>query len=280
MAESPCGGSGQTVDQPGLAIIVVHGEGAIGLQPVAHRLHRFLGKEEGLQADLRGAADQGERVRQGKQDEVVLAIARLQEGAAVVDVPTDPRVRIGPVDIIFGADRHDPGIDVDRVDPMRTLAKRNGDVRSRPRADDQQFLQLVVGKAEVGSFVDPLALFQLPFGRCHQLMRHAIGLDGDDAVLCRPDDLGVDLVIRRPAHAGRNRLDQEQADERRGIAECHEAAAVFRQQQVQRPCDDAPHQRRRLHEAKRRESDDADQRADQIVAIGRQRPQPGETAPH
>ena len=96
-------GAGQPVDQPVLAVVVVHRERAVGGQVLAGGGQGLFGEQEALQPDLRGPGDQGQRVGQGEQDQVVLGVGGLQERPAVVDVPGDPRIVVGVVGVLLDA---------------------------------------------------------------------------------------------------------------------------------------------------------------------------------
>ena len=136
MAEPGRDRARQPVDQPRLAVVVVHREGAVRLQMTPHGLHRLAGEQEGFEADLRGAADQRQRIRQREQDQVVLLVRAFQEGAAVVDVPRHARIGIRAIDVLFAADLEDAWIDVDCVDMPRPFAERDRHVRAGAGADD------------------------------------------------------------------------------------------------------------------------------------------------
>ena len=91
-------------DEPFLAVVVVDDEHAVGGQVVAHRLERLLGEQERLEPDVRGRADEGQRVRQREDDEVVLLVRVAQERAAVVDVDGDPRILVRVVRVEVDAE--------------------------------------------------------------------------------------------------------------------------------------------------------------------------------
>ena len=89
--------AGVALDEPRLAVVVVHGERATGGEVVAVRLDGLLGEQVALEADRRLALQQRERVGEGEQDRVPLAVGLLEEGAAVGDVgrPRAGRRRAG-----------------------------------------------------------------------------------------------------------------------------------------------------------------------------------------
>ena len=80
-------------DQPLLAVVVVEHEYARRGQVVSHGLECLLGEQERLEADVRGRADEGQRVGQGEDHQVVLLVRAAEERAAVVLVAGDPRIR-------------------------------------------------------------------------------------------------------------------------------------------------------------------------------------------
>ncbi len=195
------GGAGQPVDQPGLAVVVVHRERAVRLQVLADRGHRLLGEEERLQPDLRGPAHQGQRVGQREEHEVVGAVRALEERAAVVGVHAHVGVVVRPVDVVLAADLEDARVDVDGVDAVGALAQRDRDVRAGAGADDEHVAEGVARGSQVRRLVDPLALLDLPLRGGHQLVRDAVRLDQQEAVVRRDDVVGLDLVVRRPGDA-------------------------------------------------------------------------------
>ena len=185
VAEDLGGGAGQPVDQPGLAVVVVHRERAVRLEVLAHRRHGLLGEEERLEADLRGAAHQGQRVGQREQDEVVVRPVRaLQEGPAVVGVHVDPVVGVGPVDVGLGRRS--------RGSAGRCRPRRRGRAPSRsaiatsepePAPTTSTSPSALSGEPQVRRRVDPLALLELPLRGRHQLVRDAVGLDQQEPVV-------------------------------------------------------------------------------------------------
>ena len=142
MAEHRLRGPGKPVDQPGFAVIIVHRKRAVGFERAADRLDRFLGKEEGFEADLRCAAHQRERIGQREKDEIVFALGVLEEGAAVVDMPLDAWIGVGAVDVHLDPDLHDARVDIHGIDMLGPFAQRDRNVRTRPCADDQHVVEL------------------------------------------------------------------------------------------------------------------------------------------
>ena len=108
-------GPAVAVDQPPLAIAVVHRERA-ALGQVRSCLGDRLAREQvALQPQRAVARHQREGVRQREQHEVVSGRGALQEGAPVVDHQMDARVLVGVIRMPRPADRGDAGVDLDRV---------------------------------------------------------------------------------------------------------------------------------------------------------------------
>ena len=118
---------GVAVEQPRL-VVVVHRERAARLEQRARPLQRLGGEQVVLQAQRRLAGDDGRRVGQREQDEVVATVGALHEGPPVVDVHGDPRVGVGAVRVPVAADLHQGRVDLHRVDPLGALLERHGDV--------------------------------------------------------------------------------------------------------------------------------------------------------
>ena len=76
--------AGETVPQPDLPVEVVHRERAVRREVGAGALDRLLGEQVALEPDGRLSGDEGDRVRQRQQDQVVVAVGLLEEGAPVV----------------------------------------------------------------------------------------------------------------------------------------------------------------------------------------------------
>ena len=84
--------AGQAIDQPRLAVEVVHREDPARRQVRLRRLHRSRREQVALETQRRLARDERERVRQREQDQVVALVRALEERAAVGDVHVDPRI--------------------------------------------------------------------------------------------------------------------------------------------------------------------------------------------
>ena len=134
-------GPGQAIDQPPLAVVVVHGEGAIGLEVGARLLHRLAREEVALEPKGGLAADERQGVGEGEQDQVVLLVGPLKEGSPVVDVDADARVVVWVLRVTLGADLLEARVDLDRVHVPGALGQRDRHVRPRPGADDQDVLE-------------------------------------------------------------------------------------------------------------------------------------------
>ena len=76
---------GVPVDQPALAVVVVHREHATLGEVVAGRLDGLGGEQVALEPHRRLAGDERERVGQGEQDAVPLLVRPLEVGPPVVD---------------------------------------------------------------------------------------------------------------------------------------------------------------------------------------------------
>ena len=107
-------------DQPVFAVVVVHREHAVGFQAVTGCLQGLLGEQEALEAQRRLSRQEGDRVGQGQQDQVVLAVGALQEGPSVVDVDLNARVVVGAVGVVVAAQFVEAGVDLHRIDVGRT----------------------------------------------------------------------------------------------------------------------------------------------------------------
>ncbi len=270
--------AGEPVDEPALAVVVVHREGAAGLEVLAGGPHGLRGEQVALQPQRAGSGHQGERVGQREQDEVVAAVGALQEGAPVGDVGGDARVVVRPVGVLRAAELAQFGIDLDGVDPAGALGQRDGHVGAAARAHDQHVL-----RGRHGPFVRQ-AVLALPLqaggGGRGLLVRDAVDRDvghrhAED--LQRP---GGDLVVGRPDRARGERLGQQQADDgERGQGhqrEVRHARPGHQQQPVGEGGDQPPEDGRRAEEGQRGEGGDAGEAADQVVAVGLQPGQLGE----
>ena len=125
-----------TINEPRLAVVVVHREGAAVGEVIAVRLDGFGREEVALQAHRRLALEQGERVGQGEQDRVPLLIGRFEERSTVGDVGVDARVVVGAVGM-RPADVEQVTVDLHGVHGRRPAGQGDGHVVARPGADDQ-----------------------------------------------------------------------------------------------------------------------------------------------
>ena len=191
----------EPVDQPVLAVEVVHREATVGLEVVVRRAQGLLGEQEGLESDLRGAVDERERVGQGEQDQVVLRVGVLQEGPAVVHVGGDALVLVGVVGVVLAAELQDPGVDLDGVHVLGTLAQGDGDVRPRTCADDEHVVEAHPRQPLVRRAVLLARVGQAPVRARHRLVGHPVDPDRQGS-RSRVRRMRRDLVVRRPAHPG------------------------------------------------------------------------------
>ena len=132
----------QPADDPALAVEVVHREHAAGLEPRLDVAERLLGEQEALQPEARIARVQHQRIDQGVDDQVVLAVGLADEAAAVVEVDRDPRVvvravrdgRSRPSSLMTGS--------ISTASTcLAPVPERGGDVVARAGADDQHVVE-------------------------------------------------------------------------------------------------------------------------------------------
>ena len=114
---------GVAVDQPRLAVVVVHGEDAAVGEVVAVGLDGLLREEVALEPHGRLALQERERVGEGQQDRVPPVVGRLEEGAPVGEVGVDPRVVVGGQRVPT-PELEQVGVDLDRVDVVAPRAAR------------------------------------------------------------------------------------------------------------------------------------------------------------
>ncbi len=202
-----------------------------------------------------------------------MVFGRLQERPAVVDVHGHPRVLIGMVGVALLADLHDPRVDVDGVDVLGALGQCDRDVGPGPCADDQYVVQRVVRSPLVRLGVLLLAVGQLPVGGRHQLVRNAVDRDVHDVDVVEDPVLGLDLVVRGPADAGSERLQQQRNDHPDPDDRGEDPLPAADQQHETGRDQEAPDIGRGAQERHAGEQRDADQRTDQVVSIGGQRTQ-------
>ena len=84
----------------------------------------------------------------------------------------DARIAVGLIGMTLGAEAEDDRIDVDRVDVLRAVAQRGGDVGAAAGAEDQHVVERV---AEHG--VRPLVEVFLLLDRRHRLVKDVVHLD-------------------------------------------------------------------------------------------------------
>ena len=121
-------------------VVVVHGERSTLLQVIADRTHRLQREQVALQTEPALPRDERQRVGQGEQDEVVASVGPLQERPAVVDVDRHPRVLVRMLRMQVAAEPLQHGIDLHRIDVLRAVGERQGDVVPAAGPDDQDVL--------------------------------------------------------------------------------------------------------------------------------------------
>jgi len=264
--------AGVAVEQERL-VVVVHREGPARLQVTAHLAHRLRREEVVLEPQARLPGEQRQRVREREEDQVVFAVGALDERAPVVHVRVDARVLVRMIRVVAPPEVLELRVDLDRVDPPRSLRERDRDVVAVPGADDQHVVQRPPGEMPVREEVEALDLLQR-LDRVRRLVRDVV--DGDDERPVRADagDRGLarrvdggDLVVRRPALVRRGGLDREQCDDA-DQGGCLPPA----QPPAQQPCEDGrrdrpPRDRRQAQERERGEADDPGDAAEDVEPV-------------
>ena len=266
---------GVAVDQPRLAVVVVHRQRAARAQVVAIGVDGFLGEEVALQAHRRLALQQRQGVGEGQQDRVPLPIGPLQEGPTVGDVSDDAGVVVWAVRVL-AAEVEEVPVDLHGVDTRGTAGHGDGHVVARAGADDEHLAGVLAGDALVHGLVDGVA-----DSRDLQPRRDAVDL-GDEAARVL-DGNGRHLVVRRPGRALLGRLRGEEAergDERHHGQ--HDGADLARPQREEEADggDRTPHDGVGLHEGQHGEAGDAEQAADEVELVGVEVAEAGEGAGH
>ncbi len=231
-------------------------------------VERLLGEEERLEAQRRLLADQGQRVGQGEDDEVVLLVGVAQECTAVVDVGADTRVVVGPVRVAGLADLEQLWVDLDGVDMTRAVVQRQRDVRAAARSDDEHLGIGPVGEPAVDLLVELLDAL-LP-DRMQRLVGDAVDRDvnqafarreGADAVVGRPDVVRVSCGLLEDEH--------DHCDQRTDIdeGEPRPAATAEFESDHQPDGNREPDQRIRAQSGQQAERGDAGERADDVDGV-------------
>ena len=250
-------------------VVVVHREGPARIQVSPDRRHRLLCEEVVLEPKRALPCEQRQRVGQREQDEVVVVLRLLDEGAPVIDVDAHARVLVRPARMERLAERLDLGIDLDGVDVLRALGERDGDVVAVAGSDDQHVVERP-GDVSIGKEVEALDLRERR-QRVRGLVRNVVRADREG--VARQDAADAvrrllvgrsHLVVRRPVVVAVRRLDGEQRDNPK---ECEHmwTAADEDEQKCRR--DRPPRDRRRLKERERREHDDARDRSENVQAV-------------
>ena len=247
---------------------------------IAGGLRRLQREQVALEAQRARARDEGQRIGQREQDQVVLLVGLLQERAPVVDVHADARVLIRVVGVVLRTEALQRRVDLDRVDVRRTLRQRDRDIGARPRSDDQHpsglALDHVVRLEVVG------LLGHAGGHRRQPLVRDAVHRHRPRGAAATVVAAGRrDLVVRRPEVT---LVVAQRVEEQHGQRDCERhrhADRLASQQHDEDHGDDAePHQRRRADHRQQRERDDAGQAAEQVEAVGLEARQLAEAAAH
>ena len=231
-------------------VVVVHREGAARPEELAHRRHRLGGEEEVLEPQAALAGEQGERVGQGEQDQVVLTLLSLDKGPAVVDMDRHPGVLVRMARVVARAEVLDDRVDLDRIDVLGAVGQRDRDVVAVPGSDDEDSVERRLVDVPVREGVERLEVEQ-GLDVVGGLVGDVVGRDGQRVVgFDASDDLGLGglgrhLVVGRPVVIRSGRLDPEHDDDH---DEAEQLQSPPEQHDEQRGGDGAPHDRRLVQE--------------------------------
>ena len=180
---------GQFLHQPVLTIVVVEHQHSVIGQPSSCCRQRILGEQEAFQAQAGVARGEGERVGQGKDNQVILVGGILQEVAPIIDDHVHARVLVGMIGVKLDTKLLDGGINLHRGDRIHAVGLGNRHVRPCTRTQDQR---VVEGLAE--GLIDELVkrLLVMPVG--HRLMPASIVDIHDIAV--RNGGFEQDFIVR------------------------------------------------------------------------------------
>ena len=191
-------GARQTIREPLFSVEVVHHERSTRREMSASRLERLLREEVALEADRRLPGHERERVGKREDDEVVGSVRALQEGTTIRDDAGHPRVIVWVFGMVLDADRLDLRIDLDGVDVLRSLPKRDRHIVAVPGADNEH---------AVGRGADPFIrdLVIRTDGCLRRLVRDAVrgdrrrgaGVLHQEPVVRRPDRLTSQCADRK-----------------------------------------------------------------------------------
>ena len=272
-AERDRGGVGQAIDQPALAEIVVDDQHAARLEAVLDGAERLLGEHVALEPHRGEARLQGQRVDQREHHQVVLLRRGPEEVPRIVGDDVDAGIVVGTVGMVLAPEPHDHRIDLHRVDALRAVQERGGDVGAGAGAEDQHVLEAVAEGR-----VRPLVEVLLARHRGHRLVEDVVDLD--DGLLPFLD--GRDLVVRRPGGAPRQPVHD---DQRSAQQDDHRQPADQAHRRVDEEHGDGegdrePRRRRHLEPRHQPERHDPGDAAGQVHAVALERRQPLEQLAH
>ena len=139
---------------------------------IARAFERLLREQERFEPQIRGRADEGQRVRLCEHDEVIAPVARAEERASVVHEARNPRIIVGTVRMPFLSDLEHERVDLDRVDMRGAVLQRDGRVRAGAGADDEHVAEMATGEPLVELVENGLLLVRI--GGPHRLERHPV----------------------------------------------------------------------------------------------------------
>ena len=254
---------GVAVDEPALAVQVVHREDAVVGEVIAIRLGRLLREEVTLQTNGRCTLYEGERVGQREKDEVPVLVGSLEVGAAVVDVRVDTWIVVRTVGMVLLGEIEQAVIDLDRVYMLCTVLQRHRDVVTATGSDHEEIVHRSIGcQVLVHRLVDrPVG------GACLEPVRYTV----DENLSAVVVHAVVGLVIRGPQNVVFSRLDAEGSEKNQewNADECGVADPLRPDGPHQdRRSDERPHDGRCADERQGREADDAEERTDEVELVG------------
>ncbi len=252
------------LDEPRLAVVVVHHEYAVGREVIPSAGEGFLGEEERLEPQIGCAAHQREGIGHREHDEVIPFGRVPQERATIGDDRRDARVGVRVVGVLRPPDRLDAGVDLDRVHGPGPVRQGDRNIGPRAGADDQRLREGAIGKPAIDLVV--VGLLRRRRGE-HRLERQAV--DEDDIGPRRAHD--VEPVVGR-VHVPADRFDAEadhgRADEcRHSDGSLPAAGSPERQQRHEEAGDREPDARRQSGEGHPGEQRDPGHRAGDVERV-------------